>query len=399
MAQSPSEFSFTYRGCDIEYGRDRLGDLGSILAEHGLERALVVCGSNVGANDELMDPIRAGLGDRLAGVFDGTTPAKRVGTAFEVVEAMEETDADVLVGVGGGSSLDIARQATALADDGRTLAEIESAAHEGTLEGLDDAEPVVPTVVIPTTFAGADVSSGGSLVVLTAEESPSGQPITIGCDAMPIANVADPAAFETSPLSVLEGSAMNGFDKGIENLYAREGTPFSDATSIHGIEHLRTSLPKLSEDDPVAYDRAVLGILLVQYERRASVIHAFGHAFSRRYPVQQGHVHGVMAPHALRYVLEKVPSVRWKVAQAFGVDPDSEELIDDVVAEVTRVRDGMDIPQRAGELEGSDPRSPPPLIPSPVIISREVRTTVLSTESVRFVVKLPPPLRPSPVLI
>ena len=360
MAQSPAEFSFTYRGCDIEYGRGRLGDLGDILEGHGLDRALVVCGSNVGANDELMDPIRDGLGDRLAGVFDGTTPAKRVETAYEVIEAIAETDADVLVGVGGGSSLDIARQASVLAGDGRSHDELEAAAREETLEGLD-GEPVVPTVVIPTTFAGADISSGGSLVVLSAEDSPSGQPITVGGDAMPAANVADPAAFETSPLGVLEGSAMNGFDKGIENLYAREGTPFSDATSIHGLNHLRTSFPKLSEGDSVAFDRAVLGILLVQYERRASVIHAFGHAFSRRYPVQQGHVHGVTAPHALRYVLEEVPSVRWKIAQAFGVDPDSDSLVDDVVAEVTRVRDGMDIPQRAGELEGADPDDIPAL--------------------------------------
>jgi alcohol dehydrogenase len=353
MDQTPDQFSFTYRGCDILYGRGRAGDLGEVLAARDLERALVVCGSNVGANDALMDPITEGLGDRLAGVFDETTPAKRVGTAYDAVERMRDVDADVLVGVGGGSSLDIARQATLLAADGRTQADLEAEAREGTLSGLDDASPVVPTVVVPTTFAGADVSAGGSLVVLSAEESPSGQPITVSGDAMPTANVADPDAFATSPLSALEGSAMNGFDKGIENLYARQGTPFSDAAAIHGLRYLRTSLPKLSEADPAALDRAVVGILLVQYQRRASIIHAFGHAFSRRYPVQQGDVHAVMAPHALRYVLEEVPDVRWKLAAAFGVDVEGNPT-DAIVDEVTRIRDSLDVPRNAADLEGAD---------------------------------------------
>lgn len=361
MSSIPDDFSFTYNGCDIMYGRGGAGDLGETLAEQDFEAALVVCGSNVGGNEDLMGPIKEGLGERLADVFDETTPAKHLGTAFDAVERMREVNADVLVGVGGGSSLDIARQATLLAADGRSQTEIEAAACEGVLSGFKDEDPVVPTVVIPTTFAGADLSAGGSLVVLTAEESPTDQPISIGGSAMPIANVADPDAFATSPLGFLEGSAMNGFDKGIETLYARAGTPFSDATAIHGLQFLRTSLPKLTEGDPAALDRAVAGILLVQYERRASIIHAFGHAFSRRYPVQQGDVHAVMAPHALQYVLEKVPRYQWKLAEAFGVDTDADDLVDAIVTEVTKVRDSLDVPQKAANLERADRNDIPEL--------------------------------------
>lgn len=362
MGPTPEQFSFTYKGCDILYGRGRINNLCEILTDRGLERALIVCGSNVGANEALIGPITDGLGDRLVGVFDETTPAKRVGTAYDLIKLMREVDADVLVGIGGGSSLDIARQASIIAAVDRTQSDLEEAAHEGSLPKLEDTDPVVPTVVIPTTFAGADISSSGSLVVLSAKESPTGHPITIGGSAMPAANVADPDAFATSPLSVLEGSAMNGLNKGIETLYARDGHPFSDGTAIHGVRYLRSSLPKLSEDDPDALDRAVVGILLVQYERRASIIHAFGHAFALRYPVQQGHVHAVMAPHALKYVLEEVPRIRWKLVAAFDVDADEDEgLVDAIVTEITRVRDGLNVPQRAGDLEGPDRNDIPAL--------------------------------------
>ncbi|MDR9430636.1 MAG: hypothetical protein RI568_08055, partial [Natronomonas sp.] len=52
-----------------------------VCARHSWERALVVCCSTVGSMPAVMDPIRDGLGDRLAGVFDETTPEKCPGTA------------------------------------------------------------------------------------------------------------------------------------------------------------------------------------------------------------------------------------------------------------------------------------------------------------------------------
>lgn len=65
MQLSTERFGFTYDGLDVLFGRDRVVELGDVLAEEGLERALIVCGSNVGANEALMDPIEDGLGDRL----------------------------------------------------------------------------------------------------------------------------------------------------------------------------------------------------------------------------------------------------------------------------------------------------------------------------------------------
>ena len=346
-------FEFTYNGLDILFGRNRAATLGELLAEEGLERALIVCGSNVGANDELMDPIKDGLGNRLAGCFDETTPAKRVETAYDAIDRMHEVDADVLIGVGGGSSLDVARQMSVLAADGRSRSDLKAAAREGTFSGLDPTGESTPVIVVPTTFAGADVSAGGSLVILSAEDSPTGQPITMSESLMPLANVADPAAFETSPLSALEGSAMNGFDKGIETLYARDGNPFLDAAAVHGLRYLSDAFSNLSTDDPDVMDRAVLGILLVQYERKPSIIHAFGHAFARRYPVQQGHVHAVMAPPVLRYVLGEVDGITPKLAEAVGVDPSVDSPIEAVVERIEAVRDSMDVPRRAGELSGA----------------------------------------------
>ena len=346
-------FEFDYFGSDLVYGRNCVDRLDGLLASHDLDAAMVVCGSNVGANDAVMEPLERGLGDRLAGVFDGTTPAKSADAVFDGIEVVRETDADVLVGVGGGSSLDIARQMSALAADGRSLTELRTAAREGAVEPPDPDDPRIPVVVVPTTFAGAGISSGGSIEVLPAAESPTDQPVTVGGSAMPTAMFYDPNLFETTPTSVLSGSAMNGFDKGLETIYSRGRTAISDATAVHGLRLLCEGLPAFA-DDPRAMERAVIGLLLVQFERRISIVHAFGHGFARRYPVQQGTIHAIVVPHVLRYLFSKVDGRRALLAEGLGVDQGGHtdaELAEEIVDAVVAVRDSLDVPTRLRQID------------------------------------------------
>ncbi|PSQ57470.1 alcohol dehydrogenase [Halobacteriales archaeon SW_8_68_21] len=364
MLPIADSFEYVHRGCEIQFGRGRIADLGEWLGDRGLDDALVVCGSNTGANKALMDPVRAGLGDRFAGTFDGTTPGKRVETAADLLDARAEAKADVLVAVGGGASLDIARQATLFAADGRDLDDLRADA-ESEPDGLGElapgSEPFLPVVVVPTTFAGADLSAGGSLEVFSADESPTGQPVTVsGSGAWPIADIVDPALFETTPRSVLVGSAMNGFDKGVETPYARDASPVSDAAAVHGLRLLSDALPHVAGDQPAseaATDRAVVGALLVQLDRKISVIHAFGHGFARRYDVQQGAVHAAVAPHALAYLFDRVDASRRALAAGLGVPTDGRDdgaVAEDVVAAVAAVRDALDAPNRLRDLPETD---------------------------------------------
>jgi len=364
MLPIADSFEHVHRGCEIRFGRGRIADLGGWLADRDLDDALIVCGSNTGANDALMDPVRDGLGDRFAGMFDGTDPDKRVETADDLLDARAEVGANVLVAVGGGASLDIARQATLLAADERDLAELRADAESGP-DALGElapgSEPALPVVVVPTTFAGADLSAGGSLEVFAADESPTEQPVTVsGSGAWPIADVADPALFETTPPSVLAGSAMNGFNKGIETPYARDASPVSDAAAVHGLRLLSDALPHVAGDRPdseAAADRAVVGALLVQLDRKISVIHAFGHGFARRYDVQQGAIHAVVAPHALAYLFDRVDASRRALAAGLGVPTDGRDddaVAEDVVAAVAEVRDALDVPSRLRDLPETD---------------------------------------------
>lgn len=349
-------------GTDVVFGRGAIRSLESVLQTYGIERVLVVCGSNVGANRALMDPVLEGLGELDVGVFDETTAAKAVQTVYDGLDVLRQHDPDVVLGIGGGSSLDIARFITTLDSDGRTQEELRTeAVNHGEIRPATGDGPVTPVAVIPTTLAGADLSAGGSLVVSPADEQPCGQIQRLRIDdekAQPITAFFDPAVFETTPESVLVGSAMNGFDKGIESIYAKEAMPISDATAIHGLRILRRALPKLRSGDPTVMDKTVEGLILIQFKRHTNVVHAFGHGFARRYPhqFQQGVVHGIFVPHVLEHLFEQIDARRDVLALGLGVDPDqtADAVAPAIIDEVVSVRDGLGVPSRLGEIDVVD---------------------------------------------
>ena len=110
----------------------------------------------------------------------------------------------------------------------------------------------------------------------------------------------------------------------------------------------------------------VVGTILAQYGcsrtdgLTLSLIHAFGHGIARGYDVQQGGAHGIVAPHALRYLFQGVDGRRDLLAEGLGVergscDPDT--TAEAIVRRVEAVRDALGLPTRlrdVGDMVESD---------------------------------------------
>lgn len=356
-------FRFDYGSPVLRFGAGSTRDLGDELAAHGLDGALVVTGSTVGSTAAVMDPVREGLGDRLAGVFAETTPDKRLATAVDAADSLAETGADALVAVGGGSSIDVAKVASVLTASGRSeRAVFRAFADTGTIPVPDGDLP--PVLAVPTTLAGADVSQVAGITAgpesgLVDEELGGG----VGDRRLlPAAVVADPELAATTPESVLAGSAMNGFDKGVETLYAANATPVTDATASRGLGLLADGLRELGETGPTpeTLGPVLEGLLLVQYGisrpdgSTLSLIHAFGHGLTRTGTLQQGVAHAIVAPHVLDYLFDEVDGRRDLLADALGV-ADAEDPAAAAVGEVEAVRDSLGLPTRLRDVDGPEP--------------------------------------------
>lgn len=356
-------FRFDYDSPVLRYGAGSVADLGDELDEQGLERALVVCGSTVGNTPSVLDPVKAGLGDRLAGVFAETTPEKRLATAFDGRDAYREHDADAIVALGGGSSLDVAKAVSVVVAGDHDPGDAGAALAETHTLPIPDGD-LPPIVAVPTTLAGADLSDVAGISALP-DAGLVERPTSGGVSdrrLMPTAAFYDPDLVATTPRDVLVGSAMNGFDKGIETLYAANATPVTDATAVHGLGLFADGLRDLGRGDADAatLEPVLEGLLLVQYgisrpgETTLSVIHAFGHGLTRGYDVQQGAAHAVVAPHVLRHLFAEVDGRRDLLADALGV-ADADDTATAVVDAVADVRDALGLPSELAAVDGPDP--------------------------------------------
>ena len=350
-------FRFDYDPGAIRYGAGAVAALADDLATLGYDRALVVTGRTVGSTDAVMDPIRDGLGDRLVGVFAETTPEKRLSTAVEGAATARERDADVLVAVGGGSSVDTAKAIATVTrrDDDASALGVEFA-DTGTLAVPDDPLPIVS---IPTTLAGADFTQGAGLSAapesgLVDAEIGGGLG---GPQLAPVEAVYDPDIVATTPRSILAGSAMNGFDKALETLYSRHATAITDATAARGVRRFREGLLAFEDDYETGIPAAVEGLLLAQYGiSRAdcttmSVIHAFGQEVSAVGDVQQGVAHAICAPHVLADVLDAADVRTALIADAFGV-ADAADPAGATVDALVDIRDALGVTTRLREVGG-----------------------------------------------
>jgi len=364
MEGSDLSFEFAYQPGRIVFGRGCVNRLNEMLAEEGVSRGLVVCGRNVGANERTLGPVLDGIGDRLAGVFDRTTPEKRLQTVYQGIDRMQEDDVDGLIGLGGGSSLNVARAMAFLSATDRAQDNVEEELKQTGRATPPEHSPV-PLFVVPTTLAGAAISDGGSVTLSSAPATPpeTSGPRRVGVVAderlMPNGLVFDPSLVETAPTDVLASSAMNGFDKGIETLYSREQTPITDATSLRGLELLSDSLPNLRnvETGSNTYDTVLAGVVLTEYACRINLLHAVCHGLSYYYPLSQGVTHGVMAPHVLRFVFDRASGRRRLLARGLGISTEgrsTEELADVVVSRVECVRDRLGLPTTLRAVDGPD---------------------------------------------
>ncbi|WP_312910096.1 iron-containing alcohol dehydrogenase family protein [Natronosalvus caseinilyticus] len=356
------QFRFEYEPGVLRFGTDCVDALSDELAQQGFDRALVVCGSTVGSTPEVIDPVTRGLGERLAGIFAETTASKRLSTAVDGLEAMRACDADVLVGLGGGSSLDVATVIAVLAADDRDPAAVGRELVETDSISVPDGS-LPPVVAVPTTLAGAEQSQVAG-VTASPESGLVDEPASGGVAdrrLMPRAVAYDPTLFATTPKPILAASGMNGFDKGLETLYARNATPITDATAMRGLRLLRDGLEALGEQpvDETLLKPVVEGIALVQYgvsrpgETTLSIIHAFGHGLTRTYDVQQGAAHAIVAPRVLRYLFDRVDARRELLAEALAPEHDGDPA-EAVIKAVENVRDALSLPSRLRNVDGPE---------------------------------------------
>lgn len=208
----------------ISFGAGRSAELTQVVARLG-SRVLVVTGGNPERVAGLVDPVRAGA-SALVGVCVPDEPS--VSDARTAVAAGREVEADVVLAIGGGSPIDLAKAvAMLLANGGDPLDYIEVVG-----QGHPITRPSLPLVAVPTTSGtGAEVTANAVLAV-----PEHGVKASLRHPSMlPRHAIVDPVLTLGCPPAVTAAAGMDALTQCLEPYVSRRANPVTDAWARAGL--------------------------------------------------------------------------------------------------------------------------------------------------------------------
>ncbi|MGO4852799.1 maleylacetate reductase [Phaeovulum sp. W22_SRMD_FR3] len=272
----------------IVFGRGKVAETAAEVQRLGACRALVLCTPHQRAEAQAL---AEGLGPVAAGVFDAATMHTPVAVTACAVEAYAALRADCVVALGGGSTTGL----------GKAIA----------------ARTCAPQVVIPTTYAGSEVTA------ILGETDAGVKTTRRGAEILPEVVIYDPDLTDTLPAALSITSGLNAMAHAAEGVYAEDGSPIFTLMAVEGLRALREALPAIAVDpaDREARDVALYGAWLcgtVLGGVGMSVHHKLCHTLGGSLNLPHAETHAILLPHTIGFVEEARPDLLAPVASLFG---------------------------------------------------------------------------------
>ena len=359
-------FNF-YSAGRIVFGSGVVRRLPQFVQSWKLRKVLIVTDkilSGVGIVEQVAAPLRAaGIAVEL---FDGGEPEPSFAVADQAISQAKSFAPDAVIGVGGGSNLDLAKiVAVALTHGG----------HYTDYFGFDKVPgPIMPLVCIPTTAGtGAEVSHAAVLTDVSNRMKIS----TLSQFIRPALAVVDPKLTLTCPPRASADSGIDALTHAIEALTAvayqdldvpadetfpYDGKqPIGDCLAERAIEligrHLEAAVRE-PDNLPAREGMSLAATLagLAFSNNAVAVVHALEYPLGGELHCSHGAGNGLLLPFVMRFNLPSRISEFAKVARLLGEEVTGlaeEDAAERAIVAVNRLRTAIGIPLRIRDLGGA----------------------------------------------
>ena len=282
------------------------------LAGLGLHRVLVVTSTPV------LDTLGEFMGHLSAAgaevtVFSEINSEPTVRMFQQALALAKTTDPEAVVGIGGGSAMDVAKLLAALA---RGQQQIEDVFGIGALAGRDVYLACLPT----TSGTGSEVSPNAILL----DERDGLKKGVISPHLVPDAAYVDPLLTLSVPPPVTATTGLDALVHCIEAYANRFAHPVTDLYALEGIRLIAANLERAVQNgkDAEAREQMALGSLLGGLclgPVNTAAVHALAYPLGGEFHVAHGVSNAVLLPHVLRFNLPAAPERYAAIAMALGV--------------------------------------------------------------------------------
>lgn len=316
-----------YQPTEIVFGSGRIQEIGTIVARYGQRCLLVTSPSD--ALNPLYERIRGYLQE--AGIqvehFNGVIPNPTTDCVTEGADLAKAFNADVVLGVGGGSSMDTAKAVAV------------EATHPGTAWDYlffktPPTSKTLPVIAVSTTSGTGSQVTQVAVMTETASKTKSAIYNSI---VYPKVCVVDPDLMESLPAYITACTGFDAFTHAFESYLHVNGTPYTDVLALEAIRLVAAYLPLAVTDgtnkearQAMAWADTLAGLCIAN--AGVTLPHGIGMTISGQCPhVAHGEALAVVYPEFTRFTYG---SAIWKFAQVGRIfNPALTELSDAEAAE------------------------------------------------------------------
>ncbi|MBE6835785.1 MAG: iron-containing alcohol dehydrogenase [Ruminococcaceae bacterium] len=217
----------------LYFGSGRINELSKIIDEKGFKRGVLVC-DGIFAQNGLADEIVKKSGGKLTAVFSDITPNPTTENVNNCVKLLRQENAEFVVALGGGSSMDCAKAACAIKNSDDLIDDY----HSG-IKKLN-ADDKIPMIAVPTTAGtGSEVTF---VSVLTNEQkglkAPLGNPLLYAEAA-----IIDPELTLSVPQRVTASTGLDVLSHALEGYWSIYHQPVCDAVALSAARTVFEYLP------------------------------------------------------------------------------------------------------------------------------------------------------------
>jgi maleylacetate reductase len=326
---------------EIHFGPGSLERLKEAVERSGWGRVMLCTGRSLVANGHAK-AVENTLKECLVAVYDQVLPHVQDTQVEEAAALAQTMRVQAVIGLGGGSPIGMAKAVS-------HAREAEQTAPSPT------AQPTVPVIAIPTTYAGSEMT--GVYGVTHTQESPPRKVTVSDPRIAPRLVIYDPRLTLDLPPELTGSTGINALAHCIEALYSPTRNPLSTAAALEGLRRIGRALPIcfMNAGDLEARSDMLLGAHMAGFSLssvKMALHHGLCHVLGGTFNVPHGIANSIVLPYAVRFnVLAAAPQLV-QAAEALSIlvqDRPAPEVIDDLVKRIFDLTSQMHLPQRLRE--------------------------------------------------
>jgi alcohol dehydrogenase len=247
-------------------------------------------------------------------VFDKIAREPKIDDVIEVLNFIGRDKYDLVIGIGGGSSLDVAKIVSVMITNTGTIEEY--------LRGKELEKSGLYKILIPTTSGSGSEISYAAAIFYEGFKRILRSPYLISDVA-----IIDPLLTISMPPSVTASSGLDAFSHAIESYVSKYSNPLSDSLSIKAMELIFKNLPIAYKygDDIIARSNMSLASLMAIMAATSGaggvcLPHAISHCLPEKCKLPHGILCAVTLPSFLKRALSFIPKYKLlEIARIFEI--------------------------------------------------------------------------------